>query len=84
MSTKISALFALTAIIVLSSLTGCVTTTRTPWGSSYTYNGQTTYRPAPEAPAYHHSESGPGYYCQVFSTGTGANMSFSRNCYPNR
>lgn len=84
MPTKISALFALITLIVLPSLTGCVTTTRTPWGTSTTYNGQTTYVPAPDTGAYHHAESYPGGYCNFYSTGTGANMRIFRgDCHAN-
>lgn len=84
MYTWIKTLFVLITLIVLASLTGCATYTRTPWGSSYTYNGQTTYYPAPEAPAYHHSQSYPGGYCNYYSTGTGANMRITRgDCHSN-
>lgn len=76
--------FILMAAIALSTLAGCATTIRTPFGTTTSYNGTTTYVPAPETPAYHHSESYPGYSCQVYSTGTGDAMRFTRQCYPNR
>jgi hypothetical protein len=78
---------AFVAVLALFSLTlsaGCATTVRTPFGTYYEYNGHSTYNPAPERPAYHHSESGPGYYCRVYSTGSGEQMRFTRECYPNR
>ncbi|MEY4744500.1 MAG: hypothetical protein RL272_445 [Candidatus Parcubacteria bacterium] len=72
------------AAIALSALAGCATTIRTPFGTTYSYDGTTTYTPAPQAPVYHHSESFPGYYCEVYSIGTGDAMQFTRQCYSNR
>lgn len=84
MYTTIRTLFVLITLVVLCSLTGCATYTRTPWGSSYTYNGQTTYYAAPESPVYHHAEAFPGYYCNFYSIGTGANMRIYRgDCHDN-
>ena len=78
MYTTIKILFVLITFTFLSGLTGCATYTRTPFGSSYTYNGQTTYYPAPDTGAYHHSESYPGGYCNFYSTGHGDAMRIYR------
>lgn len=76
--------FVLIAAIALSTLAGCATTIRTPFGTTTSYNGTTTYYPAPESPVYHHAESYPGGYCNYYSTGTGANMRIFRgDCHSN-
>ncbi len=76
--------FVLIAAIALSTLAGCATTIRTPFGTTTSYNGTTTYVPAPESPAYHHAESFPGGYCNYYSTGTGATMRIFRgDCHSN-
>ncbi len=81
---NLSRSFILFALIALSSLAGCATTIRTPFGTTHSYKGRTTYTRRGDMPAYHHSESYPGGYCEVYSTGTGDHMRFSRRCYHNR
>ena len=78
------AFVAFFALLTLTLSAGCATTVRTPFGTYYDYNGHSSFTAAPPAPVYHHSESGPGYYCRVYSIGTGDNMTFTSQCFPNR